>query len=108
MVVEEERAIVRFLTFLEGRIPEPRRRDVMEFATRANYGLLLGNFEMDLGDGEFRFKCSVESEETELTYTQYQTMLYTSVSVMDRYYPGLQRVIQGSADPAAAIAEVEN
>jgi hypothetical protein len=27
---------------------------------------------------------------------------------MDRYLPGLQRVVQGTADPAAAIADIES
>ncbi|MCS7182394.1 MAG: YbjN domain-containing protein [Thermoanaerobaculum sp.] len=106
-LADEERSIVRFLVFLEGKIPEPRRRDVMEFLTRANYGLLLGNFEMDLSDGEVRFRCSASTEGSEFSYEQYRNMLYISVGIMDRYYPGLQRVVQGSADPAAAISDIE-
>jgi hypothetical protein len=107
VVAEEDRSIVRFLTFIEGKIPEPRRRDAMEYITRANYGLLVGNFELDLEDGEVRFKCSIDIDEGTFSYPQYQSMLYTSVAVLDRYTPGLQRVLLGTADPAAAIAEVE-
>lgn len=107
IVVDAERAVVRFLTFVEGKVPEHRRRDVMEFLTRANYGLLLGNFELDLSDGEVRFKTAHEAESGTLTHAQFQNNLYLSVALMDRYFPGLQRVIQGSADPAAAIADIE-
>ncbi len=107
VVVDGDRSIVRFLTFLEGKVPETRRREVMEYLTRANYGLLLGNFELDLGDGEVRFKCSSDVEGVGMSYDQYQSTLYVSVAMMDRYYPGLQKVVQGSADAAAAIAEVE-
>lgn len=107
VLVDGERAIVRFLTFVEGKVAEPRRREVMEYVTRANYGLLLGNFELDLGDGEVRFKCSVDVEESTITYRQYQNLLFVSLATMDRYYPGLQRVLQGSADAAAAIVESE-
>jgi hypothetical protein len=106
-VVDPDRTILRFLTFVEGKVPDARRKDVTEYLTRANYGLLLGNFEFDLNDGEVRFKCSIDVEGGEITHTQYQNLLYVSVSMVDRYFPGLQRVIQGSADPAAAIAEVE-
>jgi hypothetical protein len=106
-VVDDERSIVRFLTIIDGKIPDPRIDDVMEYLTRANYGLLLGNFELDLGDGEVRFKCSIDTEETGLSYTQYQNLLYVSVAMMDRYYPGLQKVIQGAAEPLAAILEIE-
>lgn len=107
VVVDQDRSVVRFLTFIEGKVPETRRRDVMEYLTRANYGLLLGNFEMDLADGEVRFKCAVDTEGGELSYTQYQNLLYTSVAMQDRYFPGLQTVLQGLADPAAAITEAE-
>lgn len=107
IVVDSERAVVRFLTFVEGKVPEHRLREVMEFLTRANYGLLLGNFEIDLSDGEVRFKAACESENNTLTYTQFQNNLYLSVALMDRYSPGLQRVVQGSADAAAAIADIE-
>jgi len=106
-VVDGERNVVRFLTFLEGRVPETRRREITEYLTRANYGLLLGNFEFDLGDGEVRFKCATDIEHHGLTYEQYQSMLYVSVAMMDRYFPGLQKVVQGTSDAAAAIAEVE-
>ncbi len=106
-IADEERNILRFLTFVEGRVPEPRRRDIMEYLTRANYGLLLGNFEMDLGDGEVRFKCSVDLEGAPLSYALYQNLLYVSVGVADRYFPGFVRVLQGSADPLAAVAEIE-
>jgi len=107
VIADEERSILRFLTFLEGKVPPTRRRDIMEYLTRANYGLLLGNFEMDLGDGEVRFKCSVDLEGVPLSYALYQNLLYVSVGITDRYFPGFQRVLQGSADPAAAVAEAE-
>lgn len=106
-VVEGDHSIVRFLTFVEGKVPEGRRREVMEFLTRANYGLLLGNFEYDVNDGEVRFKCSADLEDGELTHAQFQNLLLVGLSVMDRYFPGLQRVIQGTADAPAAIAEIE-
>ena len=107
-LVDAGRSIVRFLTFVEGKVPESRRRDVMEFVTRANYGLLLGNFELDLGDGEVRFKSSLDVEGGALTYSQYQNLLYVSLATVDRYFPGLERVIQGNADPAAAVSDVEH
>ncbi len=107
VVVDGERSIVRFLTFLEGKAPETRRREVMEYLTRANYGLLLGNFEIDLGDGEVRFKVAADIEGIGFSYEQYQSTLYVSVAMMDRYYPGLQKVVQGSADAAAAVSEAE-
>lgn len=107
-VVDQDRAIVRFLSFVEGKIPEARRREVMEYLTRANYGLLIGNFEIDLTDGEVRFKAAIDASDVEVTDAMLRSTAYLSVATLDRYYPGLQRVVQGSADPAAAIADVED
>ena len=35
---------------------------IAEFICRANYGLNLGNFELDMRDGEIRFKYSVDCD----------------------------------------------
>jgi len=69
--------------------------------------LLLGNFEFDVNDGEVRFKCSADLEDADLPHAQFENLLLIGLSVMDRYFPGLQRVIQGTADAAAAIEEAE-
>jgi hypothetical protein len=108
VLVDAQRSIVRFLTFVEGKVPALRRHHAMEYITRANYGLLLGNFEFDLSDGEVRFKYAMDVEGSDITYAQYQSLLYVSVATMDRYFPGLQSVSQGTADADAAIADIEH
>ncbi|HEY9747696.1 MAG TPA: YbjN domain-containing protein [Allocoleopsis sp.] len=40
-------------------IPEAKRGAIAEFITRANYGMIIGNFEMDFEDGEIRYKTSI-------------------------------------------------
>jgi hypothetical protein len=100
--------MLRLLTFVEGKVPEARRRDVMEFITRANYGLLLGNFELDINDGELRYKASIDVEDSRLSRSQFRNLLFGSVAAIDRYFPHLQRVLQGAADPAAAVADAEH
>jgi len=107
IVSDQDRPVMRFLTFVEGRVPATRRREAMEFITRANYGLLVGNFEFDLDDGEVRFKAAGDYEDGDMSQSQFRNLLFLSVSMVDRYFPGLQSVIQGSSDAAAAIAEIE-
>ena len=43
----------------EFNVPEEARTKIVEYTTRANYGLLDGNFELDLNDGEIRYKAYV-------------------------------------------------
>ena len=75
---------------------------------RANYGLHIGNFELDMGDGEVRFKTSIDTESTALSFELVRNVVYANVMQMDRYLPGLMAVLGGQATPADAIDQVEN
>jgi hypothetical protein len=96
-----------FYVVMPVRVPEHMRPAVADFLTRANYGLRIGNFEMDFDDGEVRYKSSVDFEGTELTRPLIRNAVYPAVQTMDRYLPGILAVIFGGKEPAEAIAEVE-
>jgi hypothetical protein len=51
-----------FYSVMESKVPANKRQTVAEYLTRANYGLVLGNFEMDFSDGEVRYKTSIDVE----------------------------------------------
>jgi hypothetical protein len=88
-------------------VPEARRSAVCEFITRANYGLRIGNFELDFRDGEVRYKSSLDFEGAELTNALLRNLMYPAVQTVDRYQPGLQRVAFEDAHPDAAVADIE-
>lgn len=104
---DEGREIFLFYSVAPVQVPEARRVAVMEFITRANYGLLIGNFEMDLNDGEVRFKTSIDVEGSPLTTALAKRVVYANVLVMDRYLGGLLGVAFGGADPREAIKTIE-
>lgn len=87
--------------------PLERRPAMTEFLTRANYGMPLGNFEMDLEDGEVRFKTSIDMEDIEPNAVLVKHVVYANVIMMDRYLPGIVSVAEGTTSPAEAIAEIE-
>ncbi len=89
------------------KAPEEKRPAVAEFITRANYGLRIGNFEMDYRDGEVRYKSSLDFEGEILTPGLIKAAIYPAVYTMDRYLPGLMGVIYGHQSPEEAIAEIE-
>jgi len=90
------------------KAPEEVRPDVAEFITRANYGMRIGNFEMDFSDGEVRYKSSLDFEATPLNPTLIRNAIYPAVQTMDRYAPGLLSVIYGGASPREAVEEIES
>jgi hypothetical protein len=90
------------------RAPEVLRPAVAEYLTRANWGLIIGNFEMDYNDGEVRFKTSIQLEKTDLTPDLMRPLVYGNVVVMDKYLPGLEAVIALTQTPNAAISAIES
>ena len=87
--------------------PPERLAEVAEFITRANYGFRIGNFECDLRDGEIRYKASVDFEGVGLNHSQIRTAIYPAVQTVDRYYPGLVKVVSESVSAVDAISEIE-
>lgn len=89
------------------KVPENARAAVAEFLTRANYGMRIGNFEMDYSDGEVRYKSSLDFEGETLSPNLLKNAIYPAVQVMDRYVPGLMGVAFGGKSPKLAVAEIE-
>jgi hypothetical protein len=83
------------------------RAPLREFFARANYGMVIGNFEMDVNDGEIRYKTSVDVEHIQLTVRFLKSMAYNTVVTLDRYIPSIGKVIYSDMTPAEAIAEAE-
>lgn len=106
--VDEEKQWFTFYSILPSNVPEDKRVEVAEFITRANYGLVIGNFEMDYGDGEVRYKTSVDVEGGELSPKMIENLMRANLMTMDRYFAGIMGVLYGDRDPAEAIAEMED
>lgn len=108
LLLREREQQILFYAHYPDSIPEVRRGPVMEFITRANLGLYIGNFELDLGDGEVRYKTSADVEDTEIGASFVQKLVYPALSTMDRYAPGIQRLVEESVPPALLIHQIEN
>lgn len=96
-----------FYVIAPTKVPEGERVAAAEFITRANYGLRIGNFELDFSDGEVRYKSSIDFEGEPLTPGLIKHAIYPAVQTMDRYLPGLMSVTYGSKSPSQAISEIE-
>ena len=106
-LTDQEREQFAFFSSLDMKVPPEKRRLAAEYLTRANYGLPVGNFEMDFDDGEVRCKTSVDVEGGKLTSTMIRNLTYCNCALMDRYLPGLMKVVYGNTTPEAAIREIE-
>ncbi|MBW4507273.1 MAG: YbjN domain-containing protein [Scytonematopsis contorta HA4267-MV1] len=104
---EEQQQFV-FYSICPVIVPETKRVAIAEFITRANSGMIIGNFELDFTDGEICYKTSVDVEGSTLTFPLIKRLVYANVMVMDEYLPGILSVINDDTFPIDAIAKIEN
>lgn len=88
-------------------VPENKRLPITEFITRANYGMIMGNFEFDFTTGEIRYKTSIDVEGDNLSFALIKQMVYANVMMMDEYLPGIMAVIEQEVEVKEAISRVE-
>lgn len=96
-----------FYALVPVTVPEELRLATAEFITRANYGMRIGNFELDFSDGEVRYKSSLDFEGHDLTPDLIRNTIYPAVLTLDHYLPGLLSVIYGGRTPFEAIEDIE-
>jgi len=103
--VEREQFV--FYSVCPVNAPENKRLAIAEFLTRANSGMIIGNFELDFADGEIRYKTSIDVQGDFLSFELIKQLVYANVTMMDEYLPGIICVIDGDVSPEDAIAQVE-
>ena len=69
---------------------------LIEFLTRANFGLYLGNFEMDVDSTEVRFKTGLDVEGDRLSSALVRNAVFSACLTMDRHWPALKALVEGA------------
>lgn len=104
---EDSRRVIVY-SVVPFNVPQERRTGVAEYLTRANYGLQIGNFELDLDDGEVRFKTSLDVKGAELTRELVDRAIVMNLHAMNRYVGGIAALVgDASASPSQLIAGIE-
>ena len=85
------------------KVPDYKRYNMAAFIALVNYGTIVGNFELNFQDGEIRYKTSLDVEGDRLTPALVKHLIYTSVSTMDDYLPGILSLIYGNISPEDAF-----
>jgi hypothetical protein len=96
-----------FYSLLPVNTPSDKLDAMAEFMTRANYGMIVGNFELNYEDGEVRYKTSLDIGDGDLSLLLVKQLVYPNVATMDLYLPGLMAVIYSNTSAADAIAKIE-
>jgi hypothetical protein len=105
--LEEEQQFA-FYSVLSTQIPSDKLQLVAEYLTRANYGLIIGNFEMDYFDGEVRYKTSIDVEGDRLSSALIRQIVYSNLFRTNQYLPGIIDILQSDIAPVEAILRIES
>ena len=89
-------------------VPDERRLEVAEYLHRANYGLLLGSFEMDYDRGEVRYRTALLSEGERPAYGVLDRYIQMPAAMLDRYAAGMEGIIHEGQIAQEALAMVED
>ena len=90
------------------QVDEAQRRRISELICRINYGLILGNFEMDWDDGELRYKTSMDIEGVELGRTILRNLVYGNFHSFDMYFNAIAQGLETQRDLDILVLEAEN
>jgi len=102
---ESQRLLV--YSILPENIAEERRPRIAELFVRINYGLVLGNFEMDWADGEIRYKTSMDVEDITPTATVLRNLIFSNFFSTDRYFEVIEEAIHTEQALADLLAVAE-
>ncbi len=106
-IAKEEKDLFILYVISPNNIPENRRKDIAEYLTRINYGLGVGNFEMDMDDGEVRYKIGIDIEGSYLSHVMIDNFISGSIMAMDKYYPGMMSISFAGISPKEAIETIK-
>ena len=100
----------------EENIPDEKQKTIAEYLAYANYGLLFGNFEIDLSDGEVRYKnCLPAGKAIGWVFSaipSFKELLHVvdvAVPTVIRYFKGIEMLLtEPSLSPREACDLVED
>ncbi len=105
LLVDEKQESLLCNTYIKHKIPFSKRLEVCDFMCRVNYEFAIGNFEMDMENGEIRYRTYLDLANAEPSREQVVNIVWNGVLGFDTYYPGLMRLVYEdySAEEAAAF-----
>jgi hypothetical protein len=99
--VREDEGQLIFYSYRPITVAANQLLPVSEYINRANFGMHIGNFELDYENRTVQFRTSVdvEGQEEILSSRLIKHLVYQNILTMDRYLPGLCQSVVGQLAP---------
>ncbi len=106
VVPDEARFRITAYALAPSPVPVAHRLKVLDFATRANAGIGVGNFEVDVSSGELRFKVGLDLHDVDPQPALFRNAIYRAVFALDGTWPGIAAIVDEGASVDEALALV--
>ena len=94
-IVDPDREFVRLISPMSPRVKEDKRLDVAVAISLLNYRLAFGCFDLDMNDGELRFRMVNSFRDTPLSEEVFAMMLQTGHAIVEKYNDKLYTLAAG-------------
>ncbi|MCI8660582.1 MAG: YbjN domain-containing protein [Lachnospiraceae bacterium] len=101
-IMEEEKRFC-YYSLCPVNVPKEKIPYLGEVLTRMNYGLKVGNFEMDYETGEIHFKTYLDFTGQEKEKPAIAQCIYSNIVTFDHYFPKLMEAIHGGQEGREAF-----
>ena len=101
--VNERDNLVQITGFIPVPVPAKRRREVFELLAWINWCLVLGNFQMDMNDGELRFVSGAPYPKGKLADEVIHQVIGRSIASVRDFFPAFAGVIFAGKSPKEAF-----
>ena len=101
--VDDSRRLLEVQSMCPVNAPSNKRSAMAELLARINWTLTLGNFELDMNDGEIRFRTSVKLGQDDMDEEIVDHVVFANFITMDRFFPALTSVLYSNVSPEKAL-----
>lgn len=108
VIADDKNRLLEAFIICPLNVPKSRLAPATELIARINHRIRLGNFDIDLTDGEIGFRASVNAGNTALGRNTLSKLIFGSSFVMDHFFPAIASVVFGNIAPEKAIAALQN
>ncbi len=105
---QQDPHLVLIIVKLPFVVPEDRRPAMAEAVVRANYGAIIGRFDLNMSKGDLNHAITVPLGDAELSASLFEEVLGCAVARCERYHRAFGRLLfDPTMSAAEACAEVE-
>lgn len=101
-IIEEEKKFI-FFSVYGANTPPDKKQMMLELLNVLNHRLFFGHFEMNMEDGEIRFRVSISYKNIELNQSFIEELIMTSIITMDNSLPSIIGLMFGDRSIEKAL-----